>query len=277
MNGIIREVKKELEKLEKILKCIDVFKRQETNGCLKYQKRGKKVHYYQQYKNESTGEWERKYIKRENYSLAQELAQKHYYTELEPVLKRQIKVLKELLKSFHPEELEQVYEDLSDVRKALVVPGVVSKKELVHKWLEETYEGNPVHPENLKYRTEQGEIVRSKSEMIIANILYQHRGNIRYKYECPLQLMADGTEKTIYPDFTIMNLHTGKICYYEHAGRMDDPYYASEFVKKMNLYIANDLLPGRDVVMTFETLANPLDVSVIRKVVQAIVMEREVQ
>lgn len=271
MNVILSEVKRELERLEKILKSIDRFKQHEPNGCLKYQKRGKKFHYYQQYKNESTGEWERKYIKRDNCSLVRELAQKHYFTELEPVLKRQVKVLRELLNSFRPEELAQVYEDLSDIRKALVVPCVVSKKELVHNWLEETYEGNPVHPENLKYRTEQGEMVRSKSEMIIANILYQHRENIRYKYECPLQLMADGTEKTIYPDFTIMNFHTGKICYFEHAGRMDDPYYASEFVKKMNLYIANDLLPGRDVVMTFETLASPLDVLVIRKVVQGIV------
>lgn len=270
MNRIIYEVKKELKKLENVLDTIKMFRQQEPEGCLKYQKKGKKILYYQQYKNEKTGQWERKYIKKENYSLAEKLAQKHYYAVLEPVLRRRRMVLRELLNNYHPEELEQVYDDLNDVRKALVTPSVVSKKEHIHKWLEESYEGNPFHPENLKHRTEQGEMVRSKSEMIIANILYQHRDSIRYKYECPLKLLADGIEKTIYPDFTIMNLQTGKIYYYEHAGRMDEPYYTSEFVKKMNLYMANNLLPGRDVVMTFETLANPLDVIVVKNVVEEI-------
>ena len=270
MSRIIYEVKKELKKLEKILDTINKFRQQEPDGCLKYQKKGKKILYYQQYKNEKLGEWERKYIKKENYALATKLAQKHYYAVLEPILRRQMRMLRELLQSYHPEELEQVYEELSDVRKTLAAPAVVSKKEFIHKWLEERYEGNPFHTENLKHRTEQGEMVRSKSEMIIANILYQHKDNICYKYEYPLKLRADGIEKTIYPDFTIMNLQTGKVYYYEHAGRMDEPYYTSEFVKKMNLYIANDLLPGRDVVMTFETLANPLDALTVKKIVEEI-------
>lgn len=271
MSGIIYEVKKEMEKAERILNTINTFKQQEPEGCLKYQKKGKKIIYYQQYKNEKIQKWERKYIKKENYSLVQKLAQKHYFSMLKPVLKKRIKVLKDFLQSFHPGELEQVYDNLSDVRKALVVPCVVSKRECVRKWLEETYEGNPFYSENLKYRTEQGEMVRSKSEMIIANALYQNRENIRYKYECPLKLVADGTEKTIYPDFTVMNIHTGRITYFEHAGRMDEPYYAGEFVKKMHLYISNDLLPGRDVVMTFETLAHPLDMMTVKKVVAEIV------
>ena len=137
-------------------------------------------------------------------------------------------------------------------------------------WYDEEYEGNTFHPENLKYETEQGEMVRSKSEMIIANILYQHKEDILYKYERPLEIRMDGNVKLIYPDFTIMNLHTGHVVYWEHAGRMDDPYYANEFVKKMNGYIINDLLPGRDVMTTFETLGNPLDVSVVKRVVKEI-------
>ena len=89
-----------------------------------------------------------------------------------------------------------------------------------------------------------------------------------YKYERPLILEKAGNIKTIYPDFTILNKHTGRICYFEHAGKMDDPYYASEFVKKMNTYVSNNLLLGRDVLVTFETINNPLDVSVVRKMVE---------
>ena len=79
-------------------------------------------------------------------------------------------------------------------------------------------------------------MVRSKSEAIIANILHNNKLNILYKYERPLKIIVDGKEKIIYPDFTIFNVHSGKITYWEHAGRMDDPYYANEFVKKINSF-----------------------------------------
>lgn len=270
MNCIIREIRKEIAEIEKTLEAISHFRKQEPEGCLKYQNRGKKIFYYHQFQNEETKEWQRKYIKRENSLLVKSLAQKHYYSILEPLLKKQLKALKSFLNKYHPEDAEQVYDNLSDVRKSLIIPVGLSKEERIQKWHDEKYEGNTFHSENLKYETEQGEMVRSKSEMIIANILYQHRENVRYKYERPLKLSTDGMEKIIYPDFTIMNLHTGKISYFEHAGRMDDPHYASEFVKKMNLYIANNLLPGRDVVMTFETLGSPLDVSVVKRILKEI-------
>ena len=111
-------------------------------------------------------------------------------------------------------------------------------------------------------------MVRSKSEVIIANILYQNKKHILYKYERPLMVLKDGSTKIIYPDFTMLNLHSGRIIYFEHAGKMDDPYYANEFVKKMNTYINNGLLPGKDVLVTFETMTNPLDVSVVKKMIE---------
>lgn len=83
--------------------------------------------------------------------------------------------------------------------------------------------------------------------------------------------MVDGREKTIYPDFTIINVYTGRVSYWEHAGRMDDPYYAGDFVRKMNTYTANGLLPGRDVVLTFETQDNSLDIGVVKKLVKSLV------
>lgn len=67
----------------------------------------------------------------------------------------------------------------------------------------------------------------------IANILYQHKNDIIYKYEKPLEIIENGWRKTIYPDFTIMNVHTGKVVYWEHAGLMDDAVYANDFVRKM--------------------------------------------
>ena len=131
-------------------------------------------------------------------------------------------------------------------------------------------------PENLRYETEQGDMVRSKSEVIIANLLYRNKTDIIYKYEKPLEVIENGRKKTIYPDFTIMNVHTGKVTYWEHAGIMDDAFYANEFVKKMNLYITNGLMPGKDVVVTFESQGNPLDIRVVKRLVKEIILGEDI-
>lgn len=52
------------------------------------------------------------------------------------------------------------------------------------------------------------------------------------------------------------------------AGLMDDAFYANEFVKKMNTYIANGLMIGRDVVVTNETSLTPLDSNVVKKLIK---------
>lgn len=262
------KVSKEIDKIDKVLMDIRKFKQCEPEGILKCQKKGNKVFFYQQYWNEESNKWETKYIKREDISLVKALAQKQYYARLEPLLEKKQKVIKEFVRKYCPEEMEVVYEDLTEERKALVLPIFVSKKEIIHRWNNEKYEGNAYHSEKLRFETEQGEMVRSKSEVIIANILYKHKKHILYKYERSLDVVAEGNIKTIYPDFTILTLNTGKITYWEHAGRMDDPYYANEFVKKMNVYVSNGLLPGRDVLVTFETMANPLDVSVVKKMIE---------
>lgn len=113
-------------------------------------------------------------------------------------------------------------------------------------------------------------MVSSKSEVIIANILYKHRNDILYKYERPLNVLIDREIRTIYPDFTILNIHTGRLIYWEHAGRMDDAHYANDFVKKANTYISNNLFPGKDVFFTYESLASPIEINVIKKLVEDI-------
>lgn len=159
--------------------------------------------------------WKRKYITKENMILAKSLAKKHYYIALRGVVQNRIKALKIFTKYYPDREIDAIYEQLSEERKSLIEPIEPNLKDRVKQWNEETYEKNTSFPENLRYETEQGDIVRSKSEVIIANILYQHKNDIIYKYEKPLEIIENGWRKTIYPDFTIMNVHTGKVVYWE--------------------------------------------------------------
>lgn len=271
MRNFIKAAREEVLRLENVLKRIDAFSSNAPEGCLKWQNKLGKTYYYHQFMNDD--KWTRKYIKKDEVSLARALAQKHYYGVIRPILEKNLNELKRFLRKCPSGELEEVYDNLSVERKNLVVPVQVSVEERVRQWQAEIYEKNMMYPENLRYETEQGDVVRSKSEVIIANILYQNRKDILYKYERPLEVMENGRMKTIYPDFTILNSHTGKVFYWEHAGRMDDSHYANEFVRKMNTYIANDLLPGRDVVVTYESQGNALDIKVVKQLVQQVILE----
>lgn len=270
MTDIVKVAKEEIANMEVMIKKIDTFLADAPDGCLKCQKKAGKAYFYHQYKTDGTNEWKREYIKKSS-SLAETLAQKQYYISIKPILEKNLYELKRFTNKYEKEKADNIYERLSDERKKIVTPLKVSVNEQIKRWQEETYEKNNLYPENLRYETEQGELVRSKSEVIIANILYKHRKDILYKYERPLMLMIDRKVKTIYPDFTILNMHTGKIVYWEHAGRMDDSHYAGEFVKKINAYAANSFLPGIDVRLTFETQGNPLDIGIVNRLVESII------
>jgi len=269
MNNFIKLAKEEVLQLENTLKQIDEFLENAPQGSLKWQNKKEKTYYYHQFMEDA--KWTRRYIKKSELLLVKKLAQKHYYIAIRPILKKLLYELKRFLEKCPLNELEDVYDNLSVERKRLVMPLQVNVNEKVRQWQEETFEKNIMHPENLRYETEQGDMVRSKSEVIIANMLYSNRKNILYKYERPLEVVENGRQKIIYPDFTILNIQTGKVIYWEHAGRMDDLYYSNEFVKKMNTYISNDLLPGRDLVVSFESQNTPLDIKVVKKMVKQIV------
>lgn len=92
--------------------------------------------------------------------------------------------------------------------------------------------------ERLIHRTKKGELVRSKSELIVANIL--HSLGVTYVYEQPFT-GQDGSIR--YPDFTIEDAESGRRVFLEHLGMMSDPSYRSRWESKLNWYRSNGILP----------------------------------
>jgi hypothetical protein len=93
--------------------------------------------------------------------------------------------------------------------------------------------------ERLIHNTARGELVRSKSEVIIANLL--HAKTIDYAYEQELVLGGVPTNK--FPDFTIEDDNTGEIYYWEHLGMLGDRGYKRRWDEKEQWYRDNDILP----------------------------------
>ena len=82
---------------------------------------------------------------------------------------------------------------------------------------------------NRIYKTHDGNFVRSKSEVIIANLLYA--AGMNYRYEEPLEI--DSVK--ILPDFTIY-LPNGRKIFWEHVGMLGVEKYDKRWAEKLNVY-----------------------------------------
>ncbi|MDT3738265.1 MAG: RecQ family ATP-dependent DNA helicase [Candidatus Kapabacteria bacterium] len=106
------------------------------------------------------------------------------------------------------------------------------------------YLGVNKHLLNKIHQTESGVWVRSKSEVIIANILY--RSKIDFQYEEKLYFNATQWKE---PDFTIR--HNGKIWYWEHLGLLGDEQYNENWQEKKQIF--KDLGVFDSVITTKES------------------------
>lgn len=116
-----------------------------------------------------------------------------------------------------------------------------------HEWLNQPYERNPAYPEELKFETTNNRLVRTKSELIIANRLEHY--NIPYLPEMPLFFNYDMYPK--YPDFTILK-HDGTTLVWEHMGLMDKENYRTKNIKKLLEYRQNGYSIHTNLIITFE-------------------------
>lgn len=261
-----RRVTKIIQEKENLLKKIAKILETAPEGTLKYQTRDGVTYYYLQKKNPETKKWEKTYLKKSQSNLIKQLARKSYLQKAKRVLEEQVFALTYFASIYDETALEQIYEDLPSERKQLITPIVYSIKEKMKEWNDEKYEPYDAYSEYKIYETDRGEMVRSKSEVIIANLLYQNRKDLDYKYERPLTLKdKSNKEVIIHPDFTIINKRTGNIYYYEHVGKLDEVRYATDFVKKMELYTINNIMPGKELLVTYEAAGAPLSVSCVRK------------
>ena len=144
----------------------------------------------------------------------------------------------------------------------ILLSGKNDYEKSVVEWCQEEFEKNSSYGEHLIHRTMGGDLVRSKSEVIIANTLYMNR--IPYRYEAALHL---GRE-VVYPDFTILHPKTKKIYYFEHCGMMDKKDYREKLLYKLRLYGKYNILPSDNLILTYESDTMPVDSCQIEQIIR---------
>lgn len=110
------------------------------------------------------------------------------------------------------------------------------------------------YAEHLIHRTEKGHLVRSKSELVIANMLYQN--GIEYDYE----RVCEGTIEPgrMRPDFSFV-AHDGDLILWEHLGMMDRPDYKRGWDWKRHWYERNGYVEGKALFTSIEKAGSGLN------------------
>ena len=105
--------------------------------------------------------------------------------------------------------------------------------------------------------------VRSKSEILIANTLYDF--GVDYLFECKILLPGYGPAN---PDFFVLDIKNRRTIIWEHLGKMGDPAYVERNLRKINGYLKLGYVIGETLLLTFESESQPISTAVIKKMVK---------
>ena len=210
---------------------------------------------------DSTG----RYLKKDEIGFAKQLAQKEYYEKALKVAERERALITRFLEHSDENALLNVYTEMSEGKRILVEPYVLTDDEFAERWQAKDYVGGRFEDDDPAYYTKRGDRVRSKSEQIIADRLFD--AGIPYRYEFPFSYDSFEGKKQILTDFTVLNKRTRAVYRWEHFGRMDDPKYRKTFFWKQAVYSQNNCIPGVGVIFTFEDNENPLDTRYVDKII----------
>lgn len=195
------------------------------------------------------------YLKKSQVKLISQLLQKKYNEKVLKYLTKEINQLNSLLNlhSLTTDALISIYEKFPEESQKLINPIMISDQKYIQEFNSLSYCQKEIVGDVAVFETDNGELVRSKSELTIANFLKKY--NIPYKYEMPLTLY---NKHQIYPDFTVLDVKNRKLVYWEHRGMMDDRLYARDAVIRFREMQKSGIILGKNLIITEETSVAPL-------------------
>jgi hypothetical protein len=203
----------------------------------------------------------KKYLPVKDVEIARKIAQRDYEKRLIHVIEREEEMWKRVLGGWKP--AEGVIESFGKARQSLIKPMVDERSQIIEAWQNQKYQGKRFSPDDMtEFYTRRGGRVRSKSEVLIADMLYE--ATSPYLYEFPVKL----GNYIVHPDFMVLNKRTMEVFIWEHLGKVDDPNYVEENSRKLIDYANHGWIPGKNLLLTFESAKFPLSTRLVKTMIQ---------
>ncbi len=255
-----------LYETEKLLDSIKVSLKKAPKGRMRSEMaKGKYPQFYEILKK---GDAKGRFMRKEEIDKIKAYAQKEYdirmLTETEKVKKKLIGLIAnwEEIERHNFYSLAEVVTKLSVAKQSYVTPYIMAEDDYIATWMQSFDTEKNSYPIEKGYITERGELVRSKSEKMIADKLYL-RG-IPYVYEARILL----GNNIFFPDFAALNARTRQTFYLEHFGMMDTPEYCRNALEKIEKYDELGLVLGENFIASFESELKGINMEQIDRAIE---------
>ena len=280
-------LEKKLDELENLLSVAKREMEMCPQGTLHKEKRGDRFLYLQcQYENEN-GRRRRRSIGKDR-RLIERLARKMYLEKEIEILRNDIDTVKEMLSAFENGYTELTAENVinrlperyRDLQRTLIfggVPGMQGVPSISDapsawyngvnesrygrgtlEWANAAYEKSSYKSENRVHRTSKGLSVRSKSEALIAEKLYEY--GIPFRYEEVLHFGGRGS--MMIPDFVLPNA-AGGFYYWEHCGLAGNAEYMKRHRQIIENYEKIGVVPWKNLIVTYDDEYGNINTAII--------------
>ena len=264
---IVAGIKERITELQNIKQIVEDNSSNTEEGILSWRKNHGKTRYI---RKKSSKDITGTYLGIKDSEVISVLAAKYRNSKYLKAIKKETarleKCLEILNKTENGSDVEKVWDNLPPEVRNRTSPVPLTNEEYAQKWQKQVLRRNKLVGIT-NYKTLRGEYVRSKSEIIIADRLYLE--GIPYHYEVNrINHDVYGDPYIVQPDFIILNKRTRQVFIWEHLGRLGDNDYCSDSLPKINDYIRDNLIPGKNLILSLESLNCPLDVQVVNTLIK---------
>ena len=204
---------------------------------------------------EENGKRKRSVINGETQLMAQ-LATKRYLEEEIEILTKDIAAIERFVATYIEPTPERIIERLPNKYKAMAEDCFFYRQ----RWTTEPYEQSTYKPEEKVQVTSRGLKVRTKSEVVLAEML--DAAGITYRYEQMINIEGF----SFAPDFTILTKEG--IVYWEHAGKIHEEHYRNRHKWKLSMYEKVGIVSWENLIVTYDNAKGGLDTRIIRSEIE---------
>ena len=222
--------------------------------------------------HEQQGAISNRYLGKQAHPAVQAIQQRYYLEHVIANLESNIKEMDRFAaryKTIDPNRLRDSFPKAYqfDAQEIFKLAGTIDERAWAKAAQQGDYCASESHPEHLTQIAADGHYVRSKSEVIITNILLSYDLPIRHEEEGIFGGMP------IAPDFTIYSKKLHREIIWEHFGLMNDPRYQQKYQRKMAAFATAGYLPYINLITTFDDTDGNIDSRQIDRLVKEFFLE----
>ncbi len=195
--------------------------------------------------------------------LIRKLAQKKYFQTVLLEAETELNLLNKMLKHEQESSIASIFDNFEPALKEYIKPVELSVAEQINQFKERIPNGQFIRTGQYVIKTTRGEYVKSMAEFIIAETLLKY--GVPYIYEERVRSIDHQNYK---PDFTAINIKTGKILIWEHLGMLEKEYYLDDNIMKFESFRLMEIYPGNGMIITMSSKNKPLKQETVEYIVE---------